>query len=178
MMNRQYRSVGFASFLASVMFVACSSTGAGPSGGTDAGSDGSVPSEAAAAEASVQPESDGGTADARAEAASFDAAAGECGFHPKQTACTNCCVAAHNDGAGAYLFAVAECMCVEARCQKECNDTFCAPEPRDPDATCNACITAKTGECSGPIMTSCNADPDCVAFDRCMGESGCLSKPQ
>jgi hypothetical protein len=81
------------------------------------------------------------------------------------------------DGAGAYLFAVSECVCVDARCQRECGDTFCAAEPKDPDSACNACITANTGPCTAQIKASCTADPDCVAFDTCMGESGCTTKP-
>lgn len=158
-------------------FVACSSTTVTTSA-SDAGASDAASTDATAQDSAALPGSDSGLPDARADSPSGDAAAsGECGFHPKQTACTNCCVAAHSDGAGAYLFAVANCMCVDARCQRECAATFCADTPKDPDATCNACISAKTGECSAQIAAECSADADCVAFDRCMGESGCLGKP-
>lgn len=135
-------------------------------GATDASSDGTSPSTSDAT-------ADASTRDALAP----DASTGECGDKPKQAACTSCCVNAHMDGAGAYLFAVSECVCVDARCQRECGATFCAADPKDPDAACNACITANTGPCSAQIKTSCTADPDCVAFDKCMGESGCTTKP-
>ena len=61
---------------------------------------------------------------------------------------------------------------------KACESTFCAAEPKDPDAACNACITAETAVCSTIIQADCTADPDCVAFDKRVAESACLSKPQ
>ena len=136
------------------------------SGVSDAGVDGSSPSEL---DASMDVSA--------VDAPGADARAGECSDKPKQAACTSCCVNGHMDGAGAYLFAVSECVCVDTRCQRECGDTFCAAEPKDPDAACNACITANTGPCTAQIKASCTADPDCVAFDTCMGESGCTTKP-
>ncbi len=138
----------------------------GETGTLDAGVDGSSRSESDAA-------ADASSGDARGP----DARAGECSDKPKQAACTTCCVNAHMDGAGAYLFAVSECVCVDARCQRECGTTFCAAEPKDPDAACNACITANTGPCTAQIKAFCTADPDCVAFDTCMGESDCTTKP-
>lgn len=141
--------------------------GSAETGAGDASLEGSTLGEPDAASV------DGSAGDARGP----DASAGECGDKPKQAACTSCCVNAHMDGAGAYLFAVSECVCVDARCQRECGATFCAAEPKDPDAACNACITANTGPCTAQIKASCTAEPDCVAFDTCMGESGCTTKP-
>lgn len=134
-------------------------------GATDASADAPPSTSDAAVDASTR------------DAIAPDASTGECSDKPKQAACTSCCVNAHMDGAGAYLFAVSQCVCVDTRCQRECGTTFCAAEPKDPDAACNACITANTGPCTAQIKALCTADPDCVAFDTCMGESGCTTKP-
>jgi len=106
-----------------------------------------------------------------------DAAVGECSDKAKQVDCTNCCTEKYLDGAGAYLLAVNDCMCVESRCQKACAETFCAPDLKEPDALCNDCMTDKSGECSAPITSDCNANADCVAFNVCMLQSKCAKKP-
>jgi hypothetical protein len=111
------------------------------------------------------------------EDAKKDAAVGECADKASQAACTNCCTEKYIDGAGAYLLAVNDCMCVESRCQKACAETFCAPDLKEPDQLCNDCMADKSGECSAPITSDCNANADCVAFNVCMLQSKCAKKP-
>ncbi len=168
------------------LIAACSSSTSspGPSAPTDAAPALADATIDGASEASPPPVPDAApdTAvdarpDARPDAGPGDASVGECSPTTTQSACTTCCAQKHNNGAAAYIVAVNDCMCVAARCLGDCADTFCSPAFKAPDARCNVCITAKTGECSTQIAAQCMADPDCVAFDRCVGESGCQSKP-
>jgi hypothetical protein len=102
---------------------------------------------------------------------------GECGAEATQTGCVTCCQNKHEDGATTYGVALIECSCLEANCAKECLPTICDENnPKNPDAACNTCMAAKSAACSGAIKTACNADPDCIKFDACVGESSCTSK--
>lgn len=102
---------------------------------------------------------------------------GECGAETTQTACATCCSNKHENGAGVYFVALIDCMCLAANCAKDCATTICVTDaPKNPDAACNACIAAKNTACAAVTKATCTADPDCVAFDACVGQSGCLSK--
>jgi hypothetical protein len=106
-----------------------------------------------------------------------DAPTGECSSSATQTACVQCCSTAHQDGAGAYLVATIDCMCLPANCEKDCATSLClADNPKNPDAACTACVTAKNNACAPSIKAACTADPECVAFDACVGASECNTK--
>jgi hypothetical protein len=103
--------------------------------------------------------------------------AGPCAGETTANACSQCCGSLHQDGAATYIGAVMACMCQDSTCNAACEPTLCnADNPRDPDGACNACIQSKAGSCATDIKTACTADADCVAFDQCIAESGCLSK--
>jgi hypothetical protein len=102
---------------------------------------------------------------------------GECEPETTQTACVSCCSAKHEDGAGVYYVALIDCMCLPANCQKACETTLCdLDDTKNPDAACNACITARNGSCAATTTAACTADPGCVAFDACVDKSKCVSK--
>ncbi len=139
----------------------------------DGGPDGGSTTDGGGNADGSKPTTDPPTKDAAAD----DASTGECSGEATQTACVSCCSKAHQDGAGAYLVATIDCMCMTANCEKDCADTLCnADNPKNPDATCTACVSAKNGACAQAIKSACTADPDCVAFDACVGESSCASK--
>ena len=136
--------------------------------GTDAGS-----TDAAAARDSSPPTTEPTTKDASVP----DSPAGECSSSVTQTACVQCCSTAHQDGAGAYLVATIDCMCLPANCEKDCAATLCnADNPKNPDATCSTCVQGKNSACAPSIKNACTADPNCVAFDACVGASDCAIK--
>lgn len=111
------------------------------------------------------------------DASVAETSTGECSGETTQSACISCCSKAHQDGAGAYLVATIDCMCLPANCEKDCAATLCnADNPKSPDATCTTCVNGKNGACAQSIKSACTADPDCVAFDACVGESSCASK--
>jgi hypothetical protein len=106
-----------------------------------------------------------------------EAATGECSSEATSTSCVSCCSKAHQDGAGAYLVATIDCMCLPANCAKECAATICnADNPKNPDAACSTCVTAKQNACAQSIKSACTADPACVEFDACVGASECTTK--
>jgi hypothetical protein len=106
-----------------------------------------------------------------------DAPTGECSSSTTQTACVQCCSTAHQDGAGAYLVATIDCMCLPENCAKDCATSLClADAPKNPDAACSTCVTAKNAACAPSIKSACTADPNCVAFDACVGASECTTK--
>lgn len=110
--------------------------------------------------------------------ASPDAQAGECSSEATQTKCITCCSTKHEDGATAYLVAALECMCQASNCAKDCAQTLCEPTtPKDADPLCQACLKAKDSACGPAIKAACTADPTCLAFDACVGSSGCQGMP-
>lgn len=111
------------------------------------------------------------------DASAPDAPVGECSSSPTQTSCVSCCSKAHQDGAGAYLLATIDCMCVEEKCAKECEATLCNTDtPKNPDAECSSCVSAKNAQCAQAVKAACTAEPDCVAFDACVSASDCTIK--
>jgi hypothetical protein len=152
---------------------ACSaSKGSGVEGPAASGTDGGTTDAATATDSSTV------TTDPPPKDASVpDSPAGECSSSATQTACVQCCSTAHQDGAGAYLVATIDCMCVPANCSKECAATLCnADNPKGPDAECSTCLQAKNSACAPSIKSACTADPQCVAFDACIGGSDCTTK--
>lgn len=134
------------------------STGEGGAGGTDASTSG-----------------DGGGTPR--DAGSDGPAAGACASEASRNGCITCCSNFHQDGAAAFLLATIDCLCDASRCKTDCATTLCATDLKDPDARCNQCATDKDAECKGPVAAACAASPECVAFDKCVGDSGCAGKP-
>jgi hypothetical protein len=88
-----------------------------------------------------------------------------------------CCSSKHEDGAAIYFVALIDCMCLEANCAKDCKTTLCDPDaPKNADAKCQACVQDKNAACAPSIKATCTADPQCVAFDKCVGQSDCPGK--
>lgn len=129
---------------------------------------------------------DAATADAGPETAApepkKDAAppappAGECSSSADQTACVECCSSKHEDGSAVYFVALIDCMCLEANCARDCATTLCDTEnPKNANASCQACVQGKNSACAPTIKATCTAEPDCVAFDKCIGQSDCAGK--
>ena len=102
---------------------------------------------------------------------------GECSSEATQTACVTCCSNKHMDGSGVYFVALIDCMCMADNCAKDCAKTLCDPSnPQNADATCQSCVQAKNSACAPTVMSTCQADADCVAFDACIGKSNCSDK--
>lgn len=103
--------------------------------------------------------------------------AGECVAEKTQTSCITCCSSKHEDGSGTYFVALIDCMCLPDNCARDCEKTLCdANNPQNADSACQACVQAKNTKCATPIKTACQADPDCLAFDGCIGASDCAAK--
>ena len=162
--------ISLASFVA---LPACSaSKGSTIADGLDGGP-GGAPTDASSKADGSTTTTDSATKDASVA----ETSTGECSGEATQTACVSCCSKAHQDGAGAYLVATIDCMCLPANCEKDCATTLCnADNPKNPDATCATCVNAKNGACAQSIKNACTADPNCVAFDACVGESSCTAK--
>lgn len=101
---------------------------------------------------------------------------GECAAETMQTACVTCCSNKHESGAAVYFTALIDCMCLAANCAKECAPTICDPALKNPDAACNACMSGKNAACNASVSAACAPDADCVAFNACVGDSGCQGK--
>jgi hypothetical protein len=92
-------------------------------------------------------------------------------------ACQECCGTNHQQGAGTLTAAAIACVCKgqgsktnAAVCETECADTFCAAQPKQPDAACGACLEAslaQDGACLESVATACQADDDCMAAQEC-----------
>ena len=132
--------------------------------------------DAAAPDATRVADSSTTSSDASKDASVPDAPTGECSGEATQTSCVSCCSKAHQDGAGAYLVATIDCMCLPANCEKECSATICNANPKSPDAECSTCLSAKNNACAQAVKTACTADPSCVEFDACVGASECTTK--
>lgn len=111
------------------------------------------------------------------DAAPIEPPEGECAAETTQTSCLTCCSSKHEDGSGTYFIALIDCMCLPDNCARDCEKTLCdADNPQNADSTCQACVQAKNTKCATPIKTACQADPDCLAFDACIGASNCAAK--
>jgi hypothetical protein len=165
---------GFAGILA--VSPACSGSSSGAAIGNTTGTTadgGGVPTDAA----SGQDASTTTTPPPKKDASVVDPPAGECAGEATQSACVSCCSKAHQDGAGAYLVATIDCMCLPANCETECATTLCnADNPKNPDSKCATCVNGKNAACAMSIKSACTAAPNCVAFDACIGDSGCTGK--
>lgn len=93
-------------------------------------------------------------------------------------ACMSCCSSAHQNGSDTFYGTLIDCLCRPQNCAYDCDTTMCNPiAPTQPDAYCNACIQQYSGSCQNSVSAACNSDPDCVAFDKCVGDSQCSNKP-
>lgn len=104
--------------------------------------------------------------------------AGQCASEATFDTCLDCCVTAHPDGSDTFYGSYLACLCQAANCELDCGTTLCDPvAPTQADAACNACIQAKGNNCQADVSAACSADPDCIAFDTCVGDSQCATKP-
>ena len=102
---------------------------------------------------------------------------GECSNETTFDTCLDCCTTAHEDGANTFYGTYIDCLCTTA-CASECSLSLCdAANPTAPDAACDACISANGNACQADVAAACSADPDCIAFDKCIGDSQCQTKP-
>jgi hypothetical protein len=146
-------------------------------GGIDGGFGDSASSDASDANALVDGASDGAPAEG-----GNDAGDKGCKNETTKAACTACCAANHTAGVATLNNAIASCGCEQANCATQCAATLCAANPMEPDQPCTNCLTPKVamgGACYQPVLTACEADPDCVAYFGCTGTNGasCSTKP-
>lgn len=104
--------------------------------------------------------------------------AGQCAGESTFDACLTCCSNAHPDGSDTFYGSYIDCLCQPANCGLDCDVSLCDPiAPTQPDAACDACIQAQGNSCQAAVSAACSADPDCIAFDSCVGDSQCATKP-
>lgn len=102
---------------------------------------------------------------------------GQCASETTFDTCLDCCSTAHEDGANTFYGTYINCLCTDA-CATECSLSLCdTANPTNPDAACNACITNNGSMCQAEVSAACSADPNCIAFDKCIGDSDCDTKP-
>lgn len=98
-----------------------------------------------------------------------DTTAKSCGDEADADACTDCCISENQAGAKVYIEALVACACKADVCATECESTYCAATPKNPDATCNACLDEKLqASCEEELGTKCTASKDCMSFNSCM----------
>jgi hypothetical protein len=128
-----------------------------------------VPSEAAR-DADVDGAApDGGGGDAETP--------GECEGQETQSSCADCCGKAHEQGYAVFLAALFECACQPEICRTQCTPALCPDTTAEPDATCRACIAEHEQDCNNAITQGCSANESCLAFNECIIQSKCTSKP-
>jgi hypothetical protein len=155
-----------------LVFVACSGA---PAADVEQG----APSPTDAADSGTAPPTTTGTSTPPPAPAPDAGAkkAGACAGETSKQSCSSCCAKLHEDGAATYIGAIMVCMCEATTCLKACEKTLCnADTPAEPDGACNSCLQQQTSACSADIQSACAADADCMAFDACIADSGCLSK--
>lgn len=102
---------------------------------------------------------------------------GQCANETTFDTCLDCCTTAHQAGADTFYGSYISCLCTTA-CASECSASLCnANNPTNPDAMCDACITSYGDMCQQDVIDACSADPNCMAFDKCIGDSQCQTKP-
>jgi hypothetical protein len=93
-----------------------------------------------------------------------------CGQMSTSDDCITCCQGNHQQGSATFVAAVRNCACGPTVCQTECSATYCASQPKNPDTACNNCLNSKLQtSCQGPVSQACSPQPDCVAFNSCLG---------
>lgn len=103
--------------------------------------------------------------------------AGQCASEATFDTCLDCCTTAHQDGADTFYGSYINCLCTTA-CATECSVSLCdTANPTQPDVECEACITNNGNACQADVSAACSADPNCIAFDKCIGDSQCQTKP-
>jgi hypothetical protein len=103
--------------------------------------------------------------------------AGQCASETTFDTCLDCCSTAHQQGADTFYGSYISCLCTTA-CATECSLSLCdSANPTAPDVDCDDCITTNGNSCQADVSAACSADPDCIAFDKCIGDSQCQTKP-
>jgi hypothetical protein len=163
--------------------------GGGSSSGTDGGGAKDVqtavdsPSESSSKDVMITPE------EAGEEASMMDGPAGEAGACKAvaKADCKSCCEKAHPNGHKMHTAAQLSCACEPALCgpleggkgfdsgaldEGACKDSCGTTTIPSPD--CGKCLNTATGtkkapgSCYTSVSTACNAEPECVAFTKCL----------
>jgi hypothetical protein len=102
---------------------------------------------------------------------------GVCASETSFETCLDCCSTEHPQGSDTFYGSYVGCLCTSA-CAAECSLSLCdTANPAAPDFECEDCITTYGSTCQADVAAACNADPDCIAFDKCVGDSQCETKP-
>jgi hypothetical protein len=102
---------------------------------------------------------------------------GQCAAEQSFDTCLDCCSTEHPTGSDTFYGAYIQCLCTSV-CTTECAASLCdTANPTAPDTACDACITANGNGCQADVSAACSAEPDCVAWDKCIGDSDCQNKP-
>ena len=134
---------------------------------------------------------EGGTGDGGKDSAAVGTDSGTTGDPDKACAamgtkleCGTCCITAHKTGYNTFQTALLACACKGtgadggAPCATDCAATLCASTPKTADTKCNTCLHGSInqgGACQDSIQTTCTADPDCLAEQKCV--TPCTTKP-
>jgi hypothetical protein len=90
--------------------------------------------------------------------------------NPDADACSTCCANNHATGYNTYETALGNCECTSpGTCATQCSG---ACSGGTETTACQTCIEGSLdpdagGACYNPLVTACNADPDCVALLTC-----------
>jgi hypothetical protein len=102
---------------------------------------------------------------------------GQCAAEQSFDTCLDCCSTEHQVGSDTFYGAYIQCLCTSA-CATECSASLCdTANPTAPDTACDACISANGSSCQADVSAACSAEPDCIAWDKCIGDADCESKP-
>jgi hypothetical protein len=176
--SKLLRFLSFAALPVIVYGGGCSSTSTSTSGDDGGGGDGAV----------SHPEAGGGM-DSGNPMGDDASPGGDSGLSDSTCAaeplaqCAVCCQKVHPHGAMTFFQSRDSCLCTSpAVCKTECATELCAMKSAmlgDPCATCAQGALAQPqdgaadGPCVQPVVTACQADPDCVAF--ILSNTSCLA---
>jgi hypothetical protein len=141
----------------------------GSSGGGAAGAAGT--GTAGAGGTDVQPEA--GVDDGDGSTGEGGSTAPECAAQSVD-ACVSCCQQAHPRGYQVVEGSAFQCVCVKpGPCAKNCGASVCASPPVAAQSgdSCDTCINSSlqdSGACNQPVVSACNAEPDCGAYVTCV----------
>jgi hypothetical protein len=93
-----------------------------------------------------------------------------CANKSTQSACADCCTAAHSTGLNTYNSNLQDCECnFPGDCVFECDTSFCN-DPTTTTSSCDNCMQSNLGpgdDCDQ--STLCGGDSDCDALITCVG---------
>lgn len=125
-----------------------------------------------------------------------------CGATATYDLCNACCDMFHPGGGDVIPNVAYDCTCMKGsaailarECATPCKTTYCndagisAP---DAGSSCEIClgkalagdagdasagVGSRPGDCRGPAISACVADPNCIAYEKCVQAADCNSKP-